>query len=270
MPVDAVKLMFFRGDMDFQLLWLPTFEPGIMPADGSPWVPGGPDFSEFSRVDFQVTEQPDKTLINGELGGKASVYLPGVDVSISSLYTWNDFPVSHYHISADTIRVSLKHHRYGFIGATLSASVAGFVLRSESAFYFDERFEKKDFQGSVKRNAFAALIGMDWYPGNEWTLSAQLSDDMIIGYQRDIKDEEHSWLGTLNISKTLARNTIELSSFTYLEMGKSGLFNRSSIDYALTDQMHFLSGIDIFHGDSGLFGQFRDNSEIWIKAKYSF
>jgi len=42
------------------------------------------------------------------------------------------------------------------------------------------------------------------------------------------------------------------------------------VDYALTDEIHLLSGVDLFSGDEGVIGQYDDNDEVWIKAKYSF
>ena len=30
------------------------------------------------------------------------------------------------------------------------------------------------------------------------------------------------------------------------------------------------AGADVFAGDEGVFGQYEDNTEVWIKAKYSF
>lgn len=269
LPVDAVKLRFLRESMDIELLWLPIVQAGILPLAGNPWAPEPPDFSAFQKVILEKPNLPEKTLANSELGGRISFYLPGVDLAVSSLYTWNDFPLGGAKISGDTLTISQNFYRYGFVGADFSIPMADFVLRGETAFYFGKHFESKN-QGDYKRNSLTALIGLDWYPGGDWTLSGQISGTQIVDYHQQIADDEHTWLSTLSISKALFRNTLKLSTFAYMGLGESNLFNRSSIDYALTDEFHLLTGVDIFRGKGGMFGQFEDNSEVWLKAKYIF
>ena len=72
------------------------------------------------------------------------------------------------------------------------------------------------------------------------------------------------------MSKKLLRNTLTLSTFGYVGIKERELFDRSSVDYALTDEIHLLAGVDVFVGNEGIFGQYEDNSEVWVKAKYSF
>jgi hypothetical protein len=56
----------------------------------------------------------------------------------------------------------------------------------------------------------------------------------------------------------------------YFGINDKDCFVRTSIDYALTDELHLLFGVDIFAGEQGLLGQYKDNDEVWIKVKYSF
>ncbi|MFC2465847.1 MAG: hypothetical protein ACFNYM_08985, partial [Bacteroidota bacterium] len=77
-------------------------------------------------------------------------------------------------------------------------------------------------------------------------------------------------LATLNVSKKLFNSTLQLSDFTYFDIDNKGWFSRFAADYALSDQIHLLAGFDWFGGDKGIFGTYRNNSEVWIKAKYSF
>jgi hypothetical protein len=38
----------------------------------------------------------------------------------------------------------------------------------------------------------------------------------------------------------------------------------------VSDALRLSVGVDIFCGDDGQFGAYQDNSQVWIKAKYSF
>ena len=53
-------------------------------------------------------------------------------------------------------------------------------------------------------------------------------------------------------------------------MCEGGVFNRLSADWTFTDQIHALLGYDYFDADGGMFLIYKDNSEVWVKLKYSF
>lgn len=270
-PVDAIKFRSLNDDFDIELIWLPIFQKGILPGLKSPWAFPSPGLSNVSNLKFRDLEFPKKSFANSEFGGRILLYLPGVDMSFSSFHYWNDFPVIESEELNDTLTVSQKFYRSTFIGADLSYPVDDFVIRSETALYLNKRFSSLDPNpSSVKSNSISLLVGVDWYPGNDWNLSVQLADEIIFNHNKFYTSEKHTWLCTFNISKSLLRNTVKISSFAYLGLEETNIFNRTSIDYSLTDEFHLLSGIDIFVGDKGMFGQFSDNSEIWIKSRYNF
>ena len=47
-------------------------------------------------------------------------------------------------------------------------------------------------------------------------------------------------------------------------------YNRLSADYALNDQLYATLGYDFFHADRGSFTVYDNNSEVFLKLKYSF
>jgi hypothetical protein len=145
------------------------------------------------------------------------------------------------------------------------------VLRGESAFYIAKRFQPEEPNyPPLKRNAIDSLLGLDWYPGNGWTLSVQLVDKIILNHQKSLYDDAHTWLMTFHVSKKMMRETLNLSNMLYLGFNDWDLFSRFLVDYTLTDGLHLIVGFDLFLGNSGNFGQYKDNSEFFFKAKYSF
>ena len=95
-------------------------------------------------------------------------------------------------------------------------------------------------------------------------------DDSIAYYSNKIENSKHTYISTLGITKKVFHSTLALSSFCYIGLNEGDFFNRTSIDYALSDNIHVMCGADWFEGDNGLFGRYKDNSEIWFKAKYNF
>ena len=160
-----------------------------------------------------------------------------------------------------------------FLGFGFSKSLSSFIIRGESAFYFGKKFTPAAecmHKGLLERNSINYLLGVDWYPGNEWSLTGQFSDEWIMDYSKSILRPEHAMVSTLGASKKVLHSNLKLSAFAYLEMEHGSFFCRSSADYALSDNIHVSGGYDWFYGDEGTFGVYGDNSQFWLKAKYNF
>lgn len=275
--VDALKFRILGDKINFQLVWVPFFNPAIIPTgDDNPWSSSPPlDNNENLELIFPDPMKPGKTIGNSELFGKISLYLPGIDLAFSAFHTWDDFGVTHYFLDLQPgiqkLELQQEYYRVSGFGAEFSMPLGEFVLRGETALYFNKQFEADDPGGGIfKKNNINCLLGIDWYPGSDWILSAQLMDSIIPGYESPIKNDRHTFTTTFMIEKKLMHQTLTISNFLYLGLNEMDFFNRLSADYALTDEFHILIGIDLFGGDKGLFGQFKDNQEVFAKVKYNF
>ena len=273
-PVDAFKFRHLRDQMTAEFIWVPVFQSAILPAGDNPWAFGAETPADL-EISYKDPVVPERKLENGEIGGRVSFYLPGIDLAFSSLYTWDKVPVMNQTLIENSetkhLTIQPEHHRLAFVGFGFAAPYRSLVFRGESALLKGKHFEPEDpSNGLFKKNALNSLVGVDWYPGGEWTISAQFADCFILDYDEKIGDDEHEMLATFSISKSLFRNTLTLSAFGYVGVNDRELFNRSSMDYELTDGLHLEAGIDVFAGDDGMFGQYKDNTEVWTKAKYSF
>ena len=273
MPVNALRLFVFNDKVRVEAIAVPAFEGYVLPVDASnPWsvLPTG---SPLPVVWNDTGSRPAFHLSNFEYGGRLRVTLPGVDFSLSGLYTWNKMPVIQYAPSPTEITVSPQYYRMGFVGGDISKPLGQFVLRGEAAYNIDKHFSYKPETMRQPQQGFRSLnwlVGVDWYAPSEWMLSAQFSTENIFGYEDCIMQERNNMLATLNVSKKLFNSTLQLSDFTYFDVSNKGWFSRFAADYALSDQIHLLAGFDWFGGDKGIFGIYKNNSEVWIKAKYSF
>lgn len=271
MPVNGIVLSKFSKNWDLDLVCIPVFESYILPGPNNPW---GTDYAELGLVEDEVLT-PEFNLSNIEYGGKLSFYLSGIDFDITALNTWNKAPVYTYRINDSTgsMHIRPEHHRLGFVGVGFSKSLSAFIIRGESAFYFDKKFTPKPENyeaGLLESNSINYLIGVDWYPGNEWTITGQFSDEYILDYTNENALNEHTYISTIGISKKIIHSTLSLSSFGYIGLNEGDFFNRTSADYSLSDNIHVMVGYDWFHGESGVFGRYSNNTQAWVKAKYSF
>lgn len=270
MPVNAIKLRWVKPKMNLELIYIPIPSYSIMPYEAeNPWsifpTEGEPVF------DINMDNKPELTLKNSEYGIRFSSFLSGIDFSLSALHTWNKTPVFTRSMSAnsDTVYVKANHYNLDMLSLDFSLPKGPFVFRGEAAYYIGEFHEATNL-APIKKNSLNWLIGVDWYPGNDWTLTAQYSHKLIPDYIDVLAEKENTILSTIGITKKLFRSTLSISTFAYIDVSNSGFFDRSSLDYALSDQIHIMLGYDWFNGDKGMFGMYENNSEIWFKAKYSF
>lgn len=273
MSVNALRFFVFKDKMQFELLVVPAFEGYRLSVDAAnPWSVL-PKESLLPLVWNEKGSLPKLRLSNMEYGGRLSFTLPGVDFSLAALHTWNKMPVLTYQSSATKLSVSPHHYRMGVVGGDVSKPLGQFVLRGEAAFNAGKHFNYIPQAESSRQKGFNTinwLVGVDWYAPCEWTMIVQFSSEHIFKNESYIAQSRHSSLLTLNVSKKLLINTLQLSNFIWFDPNHTGWFSRFAADYALSDQLRLSAGYDWLGGNGGMFGLYRHNSGMWVKAKYSF
>jgi len=269
-PINGFDIKYVQPKYKAQLIFVPVPDFFIMPMDTeNPW-------SMFYNCDdaFVINDlRPETKITNCEYGGSFTFYMKGFDFTLCGLHTWNKIPVNLIYGMQPYKEIEVEQHyqRMSMLGFNFSGSIGQFVVRGEMARYFDKLHGIKNKYNAIQKfDVNNALIGLDWYPGYDWTIAGQFMISSIEDYHQFIVTDEITQMGTFNVKKKLLRSTLDLSSFAYIDLVKGSLFNRFTADYAVNDQIHVICGYDLFSGDKGKFGVFKDNSQYWIKAKYSF
>lgn len=270
-PVTGFRVKYVKPYWAAEVIAIPVTSFFELPTGTSnPWAISFPGVSQPYNID--LNDSPAKNLRNSEYGGKFSVFLPGVDFSVSALHTWNKMPVFVHTLNEDgELLFTGVHRRMTMLGADASVPIGKFVIRGEFAEYLDEaQTPSASCMEPPRKNSTNALLGIDFYPGNDWTLAVQYSHKYISDYSSDISGYRNSGMATVKIGKDLFRSTLNVSTFAYIDVTNGGIYNRLSTEYAITDQIHAFLGYDLFHADKGQFAMYDKNSEVWLKLKYSF
>lgn len=275
LPVDAAKFRLLGETVDVELIWIPVFRAAVQPSADSPWALGQ-DIPDDVRVTVSPVDEPETSLENSEIALKVSAFWSGLDVAVSAFHTWDDNPAMHRTVTQRNgetdIHFSPEHHRMTVFGLEFSRPWSDFVFRGEVAYYLGRFFEPRSITGNpLKKNALQWLGGVDWAPGNDWSVIAQVTGTAVVDHESGMAAEKHAMSGTLHVSKKLMRQTLTLSNMLYYDVREQDFFDRIKTEYAVTDDLHLLAGVDVFGGGGGdSFGRYRDNSQVWVKAKYSF
>ena len=273
-PVNAARFRLLGDSVVTELIWIPVFEPAVHPSGDNPWAVE-PELPENVRISLADAVEPDTTLENSEIALKAAAYLSGLDVAASVFYTWDDFPAYHRTTRSEgdhlVVDYTPRHHRLTVLGLEFSRPWSDFVFRGEAAYYFGKYLETDAITlDPIKKDQLKWLGGVDWSPGNDWTVIAQLTGDLILNYDDRLADGAHETMATLSVSKKLLNQTLTLSNMLFYDLNANEIYTRPKAAYELTDALHLIVGADIFCGDDGDFGLYRENSQVWVKAKYSF
>lgn len=85
----------------------------------NPWAISFPGVEHPYSINLDCT--PSKKLINSEYGGRFSVYLPGIDFSVSAMRTWNKMPCFAGSVSQDgSLVFNGVYDRMTMLGADLA------------------------------------------------------------------------------------------------------------------------------------------------------
>lgn len=269
-PVNGLRLRYIRPKWSMEAVIIPVSSFYELTVDkDNPWAISLPGVGLPYTIN--LGRKPGQTLTNIEYGGRIGFYLSGVDFSVSALQTWNKMPVFRKRIGQNgNLLCEGEYARMTMLGTDLSVPIGKFVIRAEMAEYFNEAQEPV-VGGDVRRcNSTNALVGIDFYPGNDWTLGVQYFHKYINRCDSSISSYRNAGISTLRISKDLLHNTLNISTFAYIDVSNGAIYNRLSADYAITDQIHAMLGYDLFHADAGMFAMYKQNSEMWMKLKYSF
>ena len=267
-PVNAIDLKIPGEHVSAEVIFVPVPEYFVMPSgEDNPWTMPLP---ERTRMDLSGT--PEKRLKNSEYGGRLRFFLENLDFSLTALHTFNKSPVTvaSYNPQTDSVLIRGVYKPMNVFGGDVSIPMGEFVVRGEIAEYFDEPIAFSNSGGYLLRNTLNALVGIDWYAGNNWTFMAQYMHKFVGRYREKLGIEEHSSMVTARISKELLNNTLKFSLYGMLDVDNLGYYVRSAADYLLSDQITVSFGADGFGGKRGTFKTYKKKTQIWAKGKYFF
>jgi hypothetical protein len=284
LAVDGVRLRYLGNVFCLEGIWIPSFAPSLLPEDpANPLTASYPEEADFGSgikpVNYTVVQaDAPVAFLDSEAALRASVYLPLMDFSLSFFSGWDDEAAVRQTLVTNAgnyeITVEPEYYRIWMAGIDAAVPAGSVVLRTEAALIGDRRFTRDDpFEVPVKKSQLKALAGVDWNPGYGWSLTAQYAEDWVLDYDQHIAREERKPSATFSISKSLLRETLELSAAGSIGCRYGDGYASVGTDYALTDELHLSLGSEIYWGGKDGEGEYADYADltcVWIRGRYSF
>ena len=185
-----------------------------------------------------------------------------------------------------------EYYRIGMAGIDAAIPAGDVTIRLETAWVGGRYFEPKNLLteksvndlkkqtpddvrlefNSPKKHQLLMLAGIDWIKSS-WTLSAQYFEDLILNHKNDIERPMHKGFVSLNVSKTFLRDTLKLSASGVIDINYGSTSSTYSVSYAITDNINFALGGDVYtkgYDGKGDFAALHKISAIWVKGTFIF
>jgi hypothetical protein len=267
-PVNAINLKYPGESFSAELVFVPVPEYFVMPSgEDNPWT-----MPLLPNASMDLSGTPEKRIKNSEVGTRLRFFLENLDFSLTALRTFNKSPVTitEYDPKAGSVLIKGLYKPMYVLGGDFSIPVGEFVVRGEMAGYFGEPIALNDSRRYRLRKTFNALLGLDWYAGDNWTFMVQYMHKVIMDYRRELGMEQNTSMVTARVSKELLNNTLKLSVYGMYDIDNVSFYIRPAADYLLNDQITVSLGSDILGGRRGTFKTYNKNTQIWVKGKYFF
>ena len=255
-PSDALFMSFFPSFATIDVAYIPRFDSDRF-VDGerfSYW-----DGTSLTGADLQ-TDKPDDWFEDDEIAVRVSQNLQGIE---TALYFYNGFWKTPQ--GFDPLSGLNTFPKLTVYGASMRGALAGGIVHLEAG-YYDSREDRDGTDPLVPDSQIRLLAGYEHEIVKNLTGATQY-------YLENTPDADHNrHVLTLRLTQMLMNQNLTLGLFTYWSPSDQDGYLRPSATYKLSDQWKFEARGNFFFGrdNNTFFGQFADNTNVSLAARYSF
>ena len=312
LPSDSIRLRFFHDLFTFEAIAVPFFTPNKLPrfgfengAKNDLYYIDTPNLYDtktpLGSISIQYTKMESakpKMFTDTEAAARFSFFLPGIDFSVSGFYGWDKNPryaksgyvtLNAMHFPEQAfLTINQEYYRIKMAGIDAAIPAGDVTIRLETAWVGGRYFEPKNqnpipgvpgadgipltFKPALQKHQLLMLAGIDWIKSS-WTLSAQYFEDLILNHKNDIERSMHKGFVSLSVSKTFLRDTLKLSASGVIDINYGSTSSTYSVSYALTDNINFALGGDVYtkgYDGKGDFAPLHKISAVWLKGTFTW
>lgn len=273
-PSDALKIALFSDAVNLDIVYTPRFDPDRY-IDGE-------RLSYFNQGVGTIVGQnmPVRTLEQNEWFSEDELALRLhrlVGAYETALYLYNGYWKSPN--GQDPLTGLFTFPRLSVYGASLRGPLGSGIANAEIG-YYDSRDDNGGANPFVRNSEWRFLTGYEQEIVPELTGAVQYYVEHMVDYSAYLstlptgayaKDETRHVI-TMRLTKLMLNQNLTLSLFNFWSPSDEDGYLRPNVNYKLDDHWQVEAGGNVFYGrkDPTFFGQFRDNSNLYAAARYSF
>lgn len=272
-PQDLLRVSAYVGSTILELAASPRFTPDHLP-DGRRLSVYNPFLGEIvGDEDAPQIDTRTHSLHNGELFARVQGRLRSAEWA---LYGYKGFwPTPQ----GATPNATLYYPQLAALGASTRTPLGSNLVHAEAAYYLSQ----DDVDGDdpfIANSEVRAFAGVERSLGNDFTAGAQylvewMQDHAAFEAGRSpgapSVDEFRSTV-TLRLTKLAMQQNLHLGLFAYWGVSDADWHLRPLVSYKMGDAIQWTLGASLIDGDedSTRFGQFKNNSNVYGRLRYSF
>jgi len=264
-PSDAVWAAVYPGDWTLDLVWTPEFDPDrYLTGERISFYP-----DRFTPESPLPAEVPD----GSEWAARLSRVFGSVE---TALYGYQGYWKSPAGFNARGRAVFPELRVWG---ASVLFPAAGGLMNLEGA-YYDSLEDRSGTDPNIDNSEARLLAGYSREVRTDLTLGVQAYVEWLqdaAAYERNLPAghparDELRQVYTVRMTQFLMKQKLTLSAFLFASPTDEDAYLRGSAEYKWTDRLATTVGANLFAGreDSTFFGQFDDNSNVYVAVRHWF
>ena len=266
---DSVRLTHYWKNITFDLAWTPEFSPDN--------YLNGERFSFYSPV-AQTNIAPAESFVvdqtkDAQWSARLATTIKGVEYS---LYGYKGYWTTPLGINNQGIPFFPKMNAWGASALTpLSAGIFKFEFS-----YYNSIEDQHGDNPNIPNSQIRALIGYEQEMIKNLSLGLQYYVEKTQQYNAftqsnmfaDEQVDEFRQLTTMRLRYSTLQQKLVYSLFVFYSPTDQDSYLKPAINFRYDDNLSFSAGANIFSGKKkySFFGQHQENSNVWLRARFSF
>ena len=273
-PSDALKASFYTDLFNLDVVYAPRFDPDRF-IDGERLSYFNPQLGRLAGEDARVpVRRRSEWFDDAETALRLSRNIKGYELA---LYAYNGFWKSP--LGFDPGRSKAMFPRLSAFGASARGRAWKGIANIEVG-YYDSRQDRSGKNPFVPNSQLRLLAGYEHEVAKDFTAGVQYYLEHMLDYGAyrralplgTLAAEEDRHLLTLRLTRLAMYQNLRLSLFTFYSPSDQDAYLRPNVRYRINDHWSVDAGANVFLGKEHhtFFGQFEDNTNIYLGMRYSF
>ncbi|MFH1852905.1 MAG: DUF1302 family protein [Candidatus Neomarinimicrobiota bacterium] len=270
LPVMALSVQWYLGDLTLQGVLIPGFTPAVMPLP----------------PDAQIA-YPQLGYDEPQLGFRATSYLGNTDISICYFNGYDNLPTIRSSMDLSVLPpvpvFNVNYHSLQMFGLDFIRPIDAWNIKGEAAY-----LQTADEGGNdvfVDNRNIQAVLGVDYIWSDDLLLNLQYVNRTLLDYQYSSEQGLIDNLGLTDYLTAPEKSSHSLSTmiswkpFAYVSGRLLGVYNLQAGDsftmafltWELADATHLTAGAVLFQGaENTTYGRMDQEDKLFIELKRSF
>ncbi len=272
-PSDAAKVSLFSDTVNLDIVYTPKFDPDRF-ISGRRISYFNQNLNRLAGEDAIVhTNRPDRWFQDSEIAARLYRNINNYEFAVYGYHGYWKSPAGQ----DPTMRQALFPDLNVYGGSVRGALGKG--IGNAEIGYYESADDRSGKNPLINNSEMRYLVGYTQEIGKDFTMGLQYYVEQMLNFSRYRRTrvlgpsrDEYRHLTTLRLTKLLMSQNLRCSLFTYYSPSDKDVYMRPNVNYKASDNLEMEIGSNVFFGDypSTFFGQFRNNTNLYLGLRYSF